>query len=116
MRLEPGDLVLVPFPFTDLTSAKTRPALVLSSSDYNVEGRDVIVCGVTSNLANAAHSVLVEAKDLERGRLPATSRVKVDKVVTLEKSLVRRRVGHVRAGVVSQILKEFFSLFHRATP
>lgn len=106
MRLEQGDLVLVPFPFTDLTSSKTRPALVLSGAGYNARSRDVVVCGVTSNLAHAAHSVLVEQRDLARGRLAATSRVKVDKVATLQQALVRRKVGAVKPAVLARVLRE----------
>jgi mRNA interferase MazF len=114
MRLEPGDVVLVPFPFTDLTAAKTRPALVLSSGAYNAKGRDVIVCGITSNLANTAHSVLVESSDLASGRLPVTSRVKVDKVATLQQAIVRKRVGTVKPALLGQVLKEFRALFPEA--
>lgn len=111
MKLEPGDLILVPFPFTDLTSAKTRPALVLSRADYNRTSRDVIVCGVTSNLSNTANSVLIQSRDLSLGRLPAPSRIKVDKVATLQQTLVRRRVGRLKPGPLSQVLKEFRVLF-----
>lgn len=111
MKLEPGDLVLVPFPFTDLTSAKTRPALVLSRPDYNHASRDVIVCGVTSNLSNAAHSVLIQSRDLARGRLPAPSRIKVDKVATLQQTLVRRRVGRLKSAPLDQVYREFWTLF-----
>lgn len=114
MKLDAGDLVLVPFPFTGLASARTRPALVLTSAGYNRRSRDVIVCGVTSNLANAAPGVLIEPRDMARGALLATSRVKVDKVVTLQKGLVRRNVGPRKAGVLAQVLKEFFALFPSA--
>lgn len=111
MKLEPGDLVLLPFPFTDLSAHKTRPALVLSNSDYNASSADVIVCGVTSNLANASHSVLIGSDDMESGTIPRPSRVKVDKVVSLHKGLVRRKVGRLRAAPFAQVLKEFESLF-----
>ena len=111
MKLEPGDLVLVPFPFTDLTSSKTRPALVLSSASYHAAGADVICCAVTSNLSNAAHSVLVEQADMARGKLVATSRVKVDKVAALQRTLARRKVGSLKPKVLAQVLKEFRSLF-----
>lgn len=111
MKLDAGDLVLVPFPFSDLSSAKTRPALVLSQRAYNAEGRDVVVCGVTSNLANAAHSVLIQPSDMASGKLLVTSRAKVDKVATLQQSIVRRKVGEVKPAVLQQVLKEFFALF-----
>jgi mRNA-degrading endonuclease toxin of MazEF toxin-antitoxin module len=111
MKLEPGDLVLVPFPFTNLSSVKTRPAFVLSTRAYNDASPDVIICGVTSNLAQATHTVLLSTKDLERGRLLADSRVKVDKVVAVHQSLVRKVVGRVRASVLERVLREFATLF-----
>ncbi len=116
MRLEPGDLILVPFPFSDLTSAKTRPALVMSTAAYNAEGADFIACGITSNLSNAAHSVLIDSRDLTHGRLPAPSRIKVDKLATLDKAVVRRVVSRVKPEVLRRALKELRSLFPEPTP
>jgi mRNA interferase MazF len=108
---EAGEIVLVPFPFTDLSAQKSRPALVLTTSAYNAGGRDLMVCGITSNLANAAHSVLLSQADMERGTLPKPSRVKVDKVVTLQQSIVRKRIGRVKAHAMAQVMKEFETLF-----
>jgi mRNA-degrading endonuclease toxin of MazEF toxin-antitoxin module len=45
-----GDVVLLPFPFADLTSTKVRPALVLSSSLYHKSEPDIIVAAITSNV------------------------------------------------------------------
>lgn len=111
MKLSAGDLILVPFPFTDLSSVKSRPALVLSSPGYNASSRDVIVCAVTSNLTDAAHTLLLSNGDLSSGKLLADSRVKVDKVVTLDQSLVRKVVAKVRPQVFERVLREFLTLF-----
>lgn len=111
MRLEPGDLVLVPFPFTDLTAIKTRPAFVLSSREFNDAGQDVILCGVTSNLANADWSVLIGDRDLVTGRLPVPSRVKVAKVVALKKTILRKKIGRLKPSVMARVYREFYALF-----
>ena len=110
MTYEPGDLVLVPFPFTDLTGSKRRPVLVLSSRAFNARTQDFIVCGVTSDLSNAAHSVLIDAKDLAKGRLPAPSRIKVTKIATLLQSLALRTVGRVKPEVLARVRKELLSI------
>lgn len=110
MELSAGDIVLVPFPFTDLTARKKRPAMVLSDQGYNRTSPDVIVLGITSNLANAAHSVLIQTADLASGDLPKPSRVKADKVLTIHRSLIRQKVGSLRGAAVEQVLKEFLSL------
>src|SRR5438128_11995836 len=101
--LEQGDGVLVRFPFSDLSSAKQRPALVLSKATYNGASEDVILCAMTSNLANAAHSVYVDAPDLAQGRLAAPSRIKVDKLFTAERSIVQKVVARVKPALVAQV-------------
>ena len=50
MAYRRGDVVLVPFPFTDLSATKTRPAVVVSSSDYQLHRSDLILIAVTSQL------------------------------------------------------------------
>ncbi|MBF0488959.1 MAG: type II toxin-antitoxin system PemK/MazF family toxin [Nitrospirae bacterium] len=44
-----GDILLVPFPFTDLTAAKTRPSLVVSESNYEIETGNIIIVVMASN-------------------------------------------------------------------
>jgi mRNA interferase MazF len=53
-RFEFGDIVLVPFPFTDQTAAKQRPAVVVSSRAYNLVEPDLVLIAVTSQLPAAA--------------------------------------------------------------
>ena len=45
-----GDIILVPFPFTDQTTSKKRPAVVISSSTYNTARPDLIIMAVTSQI------------------------------------------------------------------
>jgi mRNA interferase MazF len=45
-----GEVVLVPFPFTDQTTSKRRPAVVISSDAYNAERRDLIILALTSRV------------------------------------------------------------------
>lgn len=108
--LEQGDVVLLEFPFSDLSAAKQRPVLVLSRGSYNATSTDMVVCAMTSNLSSAAHSVLVDSSDMEKGRLVAESRIRADKVFTAAQSLVTKRVGRVKAGVVAQVKKEFAAI------
>lgn len=53
-----GDVVLVPFPFTDQSGGKKRPAVIVSSSDYNANRRDLIIMAITSQVGS--HSDLVK--------------------------------------------------------
>jgi mRNA interferase MazF len=103
MTLERGDLLLVPFPFTDLTAAKRRPVLVLTAPDsYG----DFIALPVTSR-PQSAHGIPLVRADIERGHLPAPSWIRTDRIVTLNASLVVKTVGHASDRIVAAAVDQF---------
>jgi len=110
MTYDAGDIVLLPFPFTDLSTAKRRPVLVLSRASFNTQSPDFVVCAITSNLSNTANSVLIDGKDMARGRLPTTSRIKVAKLATLSQSLVLKAVGRITPVVLQRVRKELLTI------
>jgi mRNA interferase MazF len=65
-----GSVVLVPFPFTDLSGRKRRPALVVSPDGFHEE--DLILCVITSRVPDnlADHEVLLEPTDMLTGDCP----------------------------------------------
>lgn len=87
--LEPGCVAVIPFPFTDLSSHKRRPVLVLTAPDTM---GDVICMAVTSK-AQHGRSVAIRPGDFATGTLPVASFIRADKVYTLSTSLVVREVG-----------------------
>lgn len=96
---EPGSLVAIPFPYTDLSTSKRRPALVLTPPD---ERDDCLVLAVTSRETEGAAEVL-EASNLEEGRLPRRSWVRVDKVFTVHSSLVQKEYGRLTADTFERV-------------
>ena len=112
MTFERGDVVLIPFPFTDLSSLKQRPVLVLSHRAYNGSSPDFIVCGITSVLSGRPHAIPLLPTDMARGSLPLESRIRADKIFTLHQSLVKRRLGRVKPGVLAEVKKELLSLLN----
>ena len=100
---ERGDLLLVPFPFSDLSATKRRPVLALTAPDgYG----DFIALPVTSR-PQAEHGLPLTAADLVHGKLPAPSWVRTDRVVTLNASLVVKTVGRVADRVVAAAVERF---------
>lgn len=89
-----GEVVLVPFPFADLTSAKVRPALVVSGALYQRSEPDVIVAAITSNVAANQGPTDYTLQDWRQAGLLARSVVKVS-LATLEPSLVRHQLGRL---------------------
>ena len=100
MTFEPGDLVLVPFPYADLKAAKRRPVLALTAPDRH---GDFIGLAVTS-VPQAAPQVAIDNAAMAAGMLPRPSWVRVDKVFTLDTSLVLRVLGKLGEAAVHQVL------------
>jgi len=83
----PGEVVLLSFPFTDAVGIKRRPALVL----LDTGDEDIVVARVTSQIARAPFDV--ELEEWQRAGLLLPSVVRVHKVATIEKRLVERKLG-----------------------
>jgi mRNA interferase MazF len=94
-----GDVVVVPFPFTDLTTQKVRPALVLATLDRG----DVLLCQVTSKPNTHRHAIRVEQPDFSEGGLPRQSSILPQRLVTASSGIVRRRAGKISEGKLSEI-------------
>lgn len=103
MPLEAGDLVLVPFPHTDLTSGKKRPALVLTSAAYNASSPDAVVAYVTSQPQEGPWSVPIADADLASGSLVKPSWVRVDRLATFDQRLVRNVAAKLRGARLEEV-------------
>lgn len=100
---EQGDNVLIPIPFTDLSSNKRRPVIVISSNEYNHKTADIVVVGMTSNPKIADYTFTISSSDLDQGKLNRPGQVRVDKIYTLSQSIVVKTFGRVNANVLDQI-------------
>jgi mRNA interferase MazF len=87
----PGDVVVVPFPFSDRDASKRRPALVCSSAAFNNRSQHLVLAMITT-ASHAPWPGDVPIRDLESTGLPAPSLVRW-KLFTLDVSLVLRTVG-----------------------
>ena len=104
------DILIVPFPFSNLQAVIQRPVLVLSNEDYNRSSGDVIVCGITSNLKKVPYSVVSGNDNLSEGRIPVQSKVKVDKLFTIEKEIVKKKISTLDEETFEKVKEEFCSL------
>ena len=90
-RLTVGDIVLVRFPFSDLTAKKYRPALVVAEAELG----DIIVCQITSKSYGKKNIIKIARRDLSGGSLPVESFARPDKLFTLSNQLVARKIGKI---------------------
>ncbi|MGV3635772.1 MAG: type II toxin-antitoxin system PemK/MazF family toxin [Pseudorhodoplanes sp.] len=100
-----GDLLLIPFPFTDLSASKRRPVLALTAPDaYG----DFIAMPVTSR-PQYEHAIPLTAPDVIGGALPVASWIRTNRVVTLNVSLVVKTVGHVSEAVTAAAVAQLIA-------
>jgi mRNA interferase MazF len=107
---EQGDILLIPIPFTDLTSQKRRPVIVISNNSYNKKTNDLVVVAMTSNPAEADYSFTINSDDLEKGTLNHPGKVRVDKIYTLAQTIVVKTFGRVNQKTMERIRKELQTL------
>ncbi len=121
--LDRGDVVLVHFPFTDLSGTKLRPALIVG----RVQGDDVILAFMTSRTAagargagsgstadgSAAHPLTARDSEFGQTGLKGPALIRLDKIATIHRHLVQRRLGQIgprTEHAVAQSLRHVFML------
>jgi len=104
MPLARGDVVLVPFPFTDLTAKKVRPAIIVSPDP---QGLDVVVAFVssvtTAPVGPSDFALPTSHVDFVQTGLKVSSVFRCGKLLTLHRSLVLRKLGHISPGIQREL-------------
>ncbi len=96
-----ASIVLVNFPFSDLSDTKLRPAIVLAAANKE----DWVLCQITSNAGIDARAIEIKDADFAQGFLRQTSYACPDKIFTRHESLVNRRVGILKDEKTSEIVE-----------
>ncbi len=99
-RFVKGDVVVIPFPFSDLTGAKRRPALVIA----NLKGNDLILCQITSKNVKDEYAIEITEKDFEEGSLREVSNVRPNKIFTADESIILYKVGKLKREKIKEII------------
>lgn len=104
-------MVLVPFPFTDLSGRKRRPALVVSPQGFHDEG--MILCAITSRIPErlSDREVGLDVKDMVEERLPKRSVIKVGKLFTVHRALISGWFGSIKEDKLVEVLAKLGTLF-----
>jgi len=101
-----GAVVLVPFPFSDLSQTKLRPALVLAEAGRS----DWVLCQITSKSYGDAKAIEIKADSLETGSLRVISYARPGKLFTANDSLIVAQVGTLKAGKFKQTIEAVIDL------
>lgn len=108
-RFVKGELVVVPFPFTDLTNTKNRPALVVA----RLRGNDLIFCQVTSVNRGDEYAIPLSDTDLISGSLHVASFVSTNRVFTGDSNLITRSIGQISQRKMQEVEDKLISIFRQ---
>lgn len=100
------DIFLIPFPYADLETEKSRPALVISNSVFNAQFDEIVVMGVTSNLDSPLPGVCFDSAHLEAGEIARPSKILISKLWAIEKQRVGPFYARLNAATFREVLGE----------
>lgn len=101
-----GTVVLVPFPFSDLSKAKLRPAVVLANASQD----DWILCQVTSNRYADNSAIELQGSSFETGSLMRVSYVRPGKLFTANRELMQIELGSLKQNIYKKIIDRVVSI------
>ncbi|OHD56843.1 MAG: growth inhibitor PemK [Spirochaetes bacterium GWF1_51_8] len=102
-----GDVVVIPFPFSDLSAIKRRPALILKS----LNGDDAILCQITSKQSRDSYALPCEESDFASGGLKIPSSIRINRIFTAEKSLILYKAGSLKTVFFHRIMENLINMF-----
>src|SRR3989344_1712813 len=106
-RLVKGDIVVFPFPFSDLSAYKKRPALVLSV----LEGSDLILCQITSEARYDKYAIELKETDFKQGKLNVISMIRPNRLFTAEKSIINYKIGSLKNDKLKEVVEIIIKIF-----
>ena len=108
-----GQTVLVPFPFSDLTKSKKRPALVISANWYNKSKSDCILSAITTTRHKniTRDEYLIRGLEVQQAGLFDSSTIKCGHLFTISQSLIIKSLGTLPQGTLKNILLRVQGVF-----
>lgn len=104
-----GQVILASFPFSDLTSKKQRPCLVIGLAEFD----DIIVCQITSRSYSSRRAITLTKDDFQSGSIVVDSFIRPDKIATLDKKTITKILGTLKSAKVKKVktvLKRVFEI------
>jgi len=101
-----GNVIVIPFPFSNLSAAKRRPALVLA----NLTGDDILLCQITSRYSDEKYVIPLKTTDFKTGALPINSFIRPERIFTADKNIILRTVGIVSNEILNKTIDNIISI------
>jgi mRNA interferase MazF len=104
-----GDVVVVPFPFSNLAETKRRPALVLKPLD----GDDLILCQITSRQIYDRYSIPLGDEDFASGGLRQPSNLRPNRLFTADRALILYRTGNLKPEKLTEVIDRLVEILRQ---
>ena len=104
-----GAVVILTFPFTNLTASKRRPALVLTSASPN----SVIVAQITSQAHNDPYAIPIDHRSFAAGGIQRASFINIRHIFTAHSNLIAYEAGHLRNDIVNEAIERLVAFLKR---
>jgi len=104
-RLVRGDIIVIDFPFSNLVQFKPRPVLIIKIP----KGDDMVVNKITGSSYEKSVEIKIENKDFSKGSLKKDSYLRLDKIFSIEKSLVKYKIGSLKPEKFNEIIDKIVS-------
>ena len=100
-----GDIIIIEFPYSNLRDVKRRPVLILKVP----KGEDIIVAQITGESYEDDVEIPLNKEDFKQGSLKRESYIRIDKIASIEKSLIKYKAGSLRREKFDEILDKICS-------
>jgi mRNA interferase MazF len=101
-----GDVVVIPFPFSDLSASKKRPAFVVTQ----LAGDDVILCMITTPAKTDGYSIPINKADFVAGGIDHDSHIRPNRLFTADSKLVSRSAGKLSKKKIEQVVSKIIEI------
>ena len=105
-RFVKGDVVVVPFPFSDLTQTKRRPALVIA----NLSGDDLILCQITSQNIKDSYSITITNANFSNGGLNKNSNIRPNRIFTADRKIIIYKIGQLKSEKLAEVTRKIINI------
>ncbi|MBI5872121.1 type II toxin-antitoxin system PemK/MazF family toxin [archaeon] len=108
-RFVKGDVVVLPFPYTNFSVVKKRPAVVIA----NLWGQNVILAQITTNQRNDEDLIVLTKKDFASGSLSSDSFIMASLIFTADASQIEYKAGKIKPEKIKEVQNKLVEVFTR---
>ena len=108
-RFVKGDVVVVPFPFSNLMDAKRRPALVIAT----LPGNDLILCQITSQTVHDSYAIVLDTSDFQIGTLNKLSNIRPNRLFTADRQIIQSKIGELKVAKLEIVIDKLVGILRQ---